>query len=152
MKKWKLIGVVILALLIVIQLVPSGRPGTSSDNKNDLIINNQLPDSVSYLLKNACYDCHSNESRYPWYSYVAPVSWLVSSDVKKGRKHLNFSEWELNKKLDKAELLGDISDEINGDDMPLQIYLLMHPKARLTKQERNLLAKWTDDFGNKLFE
>lgn len=152
MKKWKLIGVILLALLIVIQLVPSGRPGTSTDNKNDLIINNQLPDSVSYLLKNACYDCHSNETTYPWYSYVAPVSWLVSSDVKKGRKHLNFSEWELNKKLDKAELLGDISDEVSGDDMPLQIYLLMHPKARLTKQERNLLAKWTDDFGNKLFE
>jgi len=152
MRKWKLTGAIVVAIAIIIQLIPSGRPGTNTINKNDLIANNQISDSVSRLFKNSCYDCHSNETTYPWYSYVAPVSWLISRDVKHGRKHLNFSEWESYSKLDKAKHLDDISDEVNGKEMPLPSYLIMHPNSKLTDEERDLLVNWTDEFSDSLFE
>lgn len=152
MSKGKIIGAAIVAIIIIMQLIPSGRPDTIKENKNDLLANNPVSDSVSQLFRNACYDCHSNETKYPWYSYVAPVSWLVSRDVKQGRKHLNFSEWETYNKLDKAKHLDDISDEVKSKDMPLSIYLIMHPKAKLTDKERERIVNWTDDFGDSLFD
>jgi len=152
MRKSKLIGAVIVAILIIIQLIPSGRPDVIKTNKSDLLVNNSVPDSVAHLFKNACYNCHSNETTYPWYSYVAPVSWLVSRDVKRGRNHLNFSEWEDNSKMDKAGLLDDINDEVSDGEMPIAIYTLMHPDAKLTSAERLLIVNWTEDFADKLFE
>ena len=152
MRKSKIVGAVFVAIIIIIQLIPSGRPDTIKDNKNDLLLNNLVSDSVSQIFRNACYNCHSNETKYPWYSYVAPVSWLISSDVRKGRKHLNFSEWESYSKIDKAKHLDDISDEISDNEMPLTIYKIMHRDARLSSEERDVLVRWTDDFSDSLFE
>jgi len=142
----------ILAIIIIIQVIPTGRPEVIEQNKNDLLANNSIPDSVANLLKNACYDCHSNQTAYPWYAYVAPVSWLVVRDVKVGRKHMNFSEWESLSKTDKAKHLTDINDEVSMGSMPLVIYPIMHPEARLTAEERQMIVDWTDDFGEALFE
>ena len=111
-----------------------------------------LPDSVAMLLKNACYDCHSNETVFPWYSYVAPVSWLVNRDIRLGREHLNFSDWESKSKMDKASILGEIADEVELANMPMPIYIIMHPEAKLSTDERQLIIDWTDDFGEQLFE
>lgn len=122
------------------------------NNPDDLILNNKLPDSVKQLLTNACYDCHSNESKYPWYSYVAPVSWLVARDIRMGREHLNFSDWESLSKMDKAKQLGEIAEEVEDGNMPMPIYILMHPEAKLTMNQRELLVNWTDEFAESLFE
>lgn len=152
MTKGRIVGLIILALIIVIQLVPTERPDVIKVNKNDLLTQNQFNDSVSHLIKTTCYDCHSNETKYPWYAYVAPVSWLVNKDIRVGREHLNFSDWETLSKMDKAKLLGNISDEIEAGNMPMPIYVLMHPEARLSIENRELLIKWTEDFGESLFE
>lgn len=152
MKKGRIIWLIIIAFVIIIQLIPSGRPEIKNDNPDDLISNNIVPDSVELVLRNACYDCHSNETYYPWYSFVAPVSWLVSRDTKLGRADLNFSEWESLSKMDKAKLLDEISDEVKGGAMPMPIYILMHPEAKLTMNQREMLINWSDKFAESLFE
>jgi hypothetical protein len=148
--KWILIAIV--GIFVVIQFIPSNRPEVIEDNPSDLIFNNTIPDSVSMLLQAACYDCHSNQTKYPWYAHVAPVSWLVARDTRIGREHLNFSDWETFSKMDKAKQLGDIVDEVEDGTMPMPIYVLMHPEAKLTIEQRELLADWSDGFAESLFE
>jgi hypothetical protein len=86
------------------------------------------------LVKRTCLDCHSNETVWPWYSYVAPASWLVNHDVMEGRSHLNFSEWSTESR-DVNEIIGVIEE----GEMPPAIYLLLHPSARLTDDEEQQL-------------
>lgn len=143
---------IIVAAIIIIQLIPTRRPEVITINENDLVTNNDVPDTVALLLKNACYDCHSNESKYPWYSYVAPVAWLVSRDIRLGREELNFSDWESLSKMDKATILEEIVDVVESGTMPMSIYVLMHPESKLSVKERELLLNWSDKFAESLFE
>lgn len=150
--KGNIIWIVLIAIVVVMQLIPSGLPEVISENENDLIVNSNVPDSVAYLLKNTCYDCHSNETVYPWYSYVAPVSWLVARDTKLGRAELNFSNWESNDKMHKAKYLDDIIDEVSDGGMPMAIYPLMHPEAKLKKSDRQMIVDWAEEYAEGLFE
>lgn len=150
--KGKIIWIALIAIVLVMQLIPSGLPDVISENKNDLILNSNVPDSVAYLLKNTCYDCHSNETAYPWYSYVAPVSWLVARDTKLGREELNFSDWANNDKMNKAKYLDDIIDEVSDGGMPMAIYPIMHPEAKLTKNDRQMIVDWAEEYAEGLFE
>ena len=150
---WKrIIWISLIAIFVIIQLFPADRPEVVENNPQDLFVNNQIPDSVGLILKDACYDCHSNETVYPWYAYVAPVSWLVAQDTWMGREHLNFSEWESYDKMDKAKQLGDIAEEVEDGAMPMPIYILMHPEAKLTLKQRETLMDWSDSFAEQLFE
>lgn len=89
------------------------------------------------LTERACFDCHSNETRWPWYSKVAPVSWLTTYDVLEGRQKLNFSEWSAVKNSEK--LSREITKVLNQNEMPPNNYLLLHPAAQLTEAERQQL-------------
>lgn len=102
----------------------------------------QAPPEVATVLKRACYDCHSNETKWPWYSQVAPVSWLVARDVRNGRKHLNFSEWQGYEAGRKLKKLKETEEEVGEGEMPMAIYLPLHPEAKLTDAERTLLVSW----------
>lgn len=135
--RWKIAAGVVLALVIIIQLVPVARTNPPSDRP---IV---VPDTVGQILRRACYDCHSHETRWPWYAYVAPMSWLVASDVKKGREHVNFSTWGHYDSEEQAEKLGDIWEEVEDGEMPLKIYLPLHPDARLSDDDREILRMWT---------
>jgi len=128
---WVLIGLVAMGLLI--QLIPL--PGR---NNNPPVVSEPPWDSpqTRSLAKRACFDCHSNETVWLWYSYVAPVSWLVYNDTMGGRRRLNFSEWNTTRSQRET---GDISEAIQGGRMPLAIYLPMHPSAQLTAVEKQLL-------------
>ena len=150
--KGKTIWIILVAVVIIMQLIPSGRPDVIKENKDDLLVNNSVPDSVAHLLKVACYDCHSNESVYLWYSYVAPISWLVARDVRAGKEELNFSTWESNDKMRKAKLLDDIVEVVSDGSMPMAIYPLMHPEAKLTKADRQMLVDWSESHAESLFE
>ncbi len=150
---WKKISLyVILAVIILIQFIPAGRPETKNSRENDLLYNNQVPEAVADMLKTSCYDCHSYEIKYPWYSYVAPVSWLVARDIREGLKELNFSEWESQSKMDKAKNLDNMTDEIKEGDMPMPIYTIIHRNAKLTDEQRQQLVDWADSYGESLFE
>ena len=124
-----LIGVVVFAL---IQLIPYGR-----SHKNPPVVLEPAWDAQARAIaKKACFDCHSNETVWPWYSNIAPVSWLVQRDVDEGRSKLNFSDWGHN-----VRSVAEIADEIQGGDMPPGQYKLLHPAAKLTDAERQTLIQ-----------
>lgn len=136
---WKQMILGGLAALVVvfglIQLVPYGR-----NHSNQPVIQEPNWDSAQTreLAQRACYDCHSNEVTWPWYSNVAPISWLVQHDVDEGRQHLNFSDWG---RSGRSEAAREMSESVLEGEMPLRQYLLTHPEARLTTAEKEALAQ-----------
>ncbi len=130
------IGVGVLAVLALIQVV---RPSRSNP---PVTADLQAAPEVKEVLRRACYNCHSNETRWPWYSHVAPVSWLLSHDVQDGRKDLNFSTWGTLSGPEQAEERGEIAESIAEGDMPPWYYVPMHPDARLSATDRSLLNAW----------
>lgn len=126
---------VVLALgVLLIQFVPYGRahanpPVTGEPNWDSL--------QTRELAQTACFDCHSNETVWPWYSHVAPVSWLVQRDVVEGREKLNFSEWGYGGEGDEGE---DLYEVVANGEMPMSVYLITHMEARLSDGERTALA------------
>jgi hypothetical protein len=125
-----------LALLAAIQFVPVNR--SNPPVRSEV----QANDTVMTVLRRACYDCHSNQTQWPWYSYVAPTSWFVAGHVNDGRADLNFSEWD---PFD-YELLDDdfhgIEEQVSSGKMPLRSYLLLHPGSRLSPEDRETLLDW----------
>ena len=102
-----------------------------------------VPDEVRMVLENSCYDCHSNLTEWPWYSRVAPVSWLVYKDVKKGRDELNFSEWGEYSDRRRNHKLEEVEEKVSEGEMPLKVYLPLHPEARLSDADRQTLIEWS---------
>ena len=137
MKKMVLvaIGVGFLALGAV-QLVPIDR--TNPPVEEDI----SAPSEVKAILKRACYDCHSNETVWPWYSRVAPVSWLVAWDVQEGREELNFSTWNRYSAKQRVKKINESWEEIEEGEMPPWFYVPLHPEGRLANQERDRLRAW----------
>lgn len=131
-------GLALLGILgfIAIQFVPI-------NTTNPAVVSEPQWDSpqTKALVARACYDCHSNETKWTWYSKVAPVSWYVAHDVQEGRDALNFSEWRVNKgeRDEEGEEVEEITEVISEGEMPPRQYLLMHPEARLTNAEINTL-------------
>jgi hypothetical protein len=107
----------------------------------------EAPPEVLALLRRSCFDCHSHESRWPWYSYVAPASWLVADDVHHAREHLNFSTWNRYDADERADLYEEIGEEVSERAMPLPIYLFGHPGARPSEAERSQIVAWASAAG-----
>lgn len=132
-------AVLVLAVLaIVIQFVPISRTNPPVETEIP------APDQVRAILQRSCYDCHSNKTVWPWYSHVAPVSWLVASDVSEARSHMNFSTWNRYTEAKRASRIGDIWDEVSKGDMPPFDYLLMHRNAVLSASDLQVLRAWSN--------
>ncbi|MBI5010700.1 MAG: heme-binding domain-containing protein [Bacteroidia bacterium] len=101
-----------------------------------------IPDSVQILLKHACYDCHSNNSDYPWYSNIQPLGWVIANDIKKAKNQLNFSEFGSYSKRRQLSKLDGIANSIKDDIMPLKSYKLIHKSAKLSTNEKSHLIRW----------
>jgi hypothetical protein len=140
-------GVVVFALLQLMNPTRTNPPVTPG---HDLMATNAPPLQIAALLHAACYDCHSYETKWPWYSRIAPVSWLVVGDVKDGRERMNFSDWPRELPERAAKRLGRISEEVGYKDMPPSKYTLMHPEARLTADQRQQLIHWADQEAARL--
>jgi hypothetical protein len=102
----------------------------------------EAPPQVEAILRKACFDCHSNETRWPWYAKLAPSSWLMARDVLKGRSRMNFSEWGEADEAEKTTDRENSRDQIKDGEMPPWFYLPMHPDAKLSAQEKDLLMAW----------
>jgi hypothetical protein len=126
-----IIGVAVL--FIAIQFVQPDRTNPPANASFEGVA--KIAPEAGPILKRACADCHSNETTWPWYSRIAPVSWLVADDVKEGRAHLNFSEWNFLSPEASAIKLREICREVKSGGMPMWQYRLMHPEARLTPEE-----------------
>lgn len=132
--RWILIGAAVVFVALQIKQPGRANPPVQSEV--------MAPPEIAAILERSCYACHSNETDWPWYAYVAPVSWWVADHVDHGRKDLNFSEWPV---LDFEELehnLHEIDEQIEKDEMPLKSYLLLHPGARLSEEEKKALRDW----------
>jgi hypothetical protein len=123
-------------VLIAAQFVPVNRANPSVESVVP------APPPVHDILRRACFDCHSNETVWPWYSRVAPVSWLVARDVHQGREHLNFSTWNRLDPSQRVKALEEAWEEIEAGDMPMAIYVPLHPDARLTDGDKTALQAW----------
>lgn len=140
----------VLALFVILQFIPNTYPEVVKLNEHDLILTGNVPDEIQQMLKSSCYDCHSNETKYPWYAYIAPVSWLVVRDVNKGRDELNFSEWDSLKSREKIKLLDEIAEEVEEGNMPMPIYLITHGEASLDDSQKQILEEWTKEMMNDI--
>ncbi|HPF14247.1 MAG: heme-binding domain-containing protein [Planctomycetes bacterium] len=141
--KWrKKLVITFLVVLVGIQFVPVSRSNPPVTGEVD------APKEVLAVLKRACYDCHSNETKWPWYGYVAPISLLMQYDIAEGREHLNFSQWDKLSPTKRAKKIGEVWDEVGDGEMPLWYYLPTHPEAKLSDADKNLLKTWSQNSGS----
>ena len=137
-----------LIVIALIQFIPVDRTNKPVDKKVNFVDVFATPPAMKNVLKKACYDCHSNETIYPKYAYVAPFSWSVKNHVNEGREHLNFSEWgNFNKDLKKG-MLENTVHSVRDYSMPLPAYIAQHAEANLTKEERVLLSNYFENLLN----
>lgn len=127
---------------LAIQLIPIDRENKPVDKKNNFADIYKTPQNVRSLLKNACYDCHSDETVYPDYAYVAPISWAVKDHINEGREYLNFSEWGTYNNDIKQNAIRKSVETVKSKEMPLPSYINYHPGANLTTPQRKLLEDY----------
>jgi hypothetical protein len=151
MKKWlKLSLITLVALVVAAQAVRPARTNPPVDPQKEITAHMQVDPAVMATLSRACNDCHSNRTEWPWYSNVAPVSWLVAHDVNDGREELNFSEWGASKEKEPGKLLGKICPEVTEGEMPMATYTLIHPQAKLTREEVQNVCRWTNSIASNV--
>lgn len=137
----KKIILAVILILIVMQFIPADRsnPPVTADFDG--------PAAVSAILRTSCYNCHSNETVWPWYSRIAPVSFIIADHVEEARGHLNFSEWG-NLPADRQKhAIGEMMDEIAEGEMPLSGYVRLHPVAKVGPPKLDTLAAWAKAAG-----
>ena len=130
-------------VLVVIQVFRPARTNPPSDPTHEMQTNLNIVPAVSNILNRSCNDCHSNRTIWPWYSQVAPASWLVVSDVNRGRKALNFSEWTSYPAETRQKRLSEVCKEVSEGEMPGFPYTLMHSAATLSKTDIASMCQWT---------
>jgi len=143
MKRFKKILLGLVIVLIVIQFVQPPKNRSAEILQTDLTKTIIVPDSVQSILKISCYDCHSNNTNYPWYSTIQPIGWMLARHIKDGKADLNFSEfgsYSLRRKISK---LNEIEKSITDKTMPLASYTLLHNNARLSQEDKKLLSNWS---------
>ena len=134
----------ILIILVAIQFVPVNREMPKSDENKDFLVITQAPEDVQILMRNACFDCHSNETNWPWYSHIAPISFVIVEHIVDGKDHLNFSNWSTYDFGDYPNILKHMKKEIEKRGMPLAGYTLFHTDAKLTDERKELILNWID--------
>lgn len=137
-----LLGVVIL--LVLVQFIPVDRTNPEIENKKTIFAKETVPPSIRTIFGRSCGDCHSDQTVWPWYSYVAPVSWMIANDVHSARKHVNFSEWGNYTAKQREEALEDICEQVQQSQMPEKSYTLIHRDARLKDIDKEAICRWTE--------
>jgi hypothetical protein len=144
---------ILIALLIIFVLIQFFRPVKNKSQRisvNDISTKYPVPDSIQSILKVACYDCHSNNTRYPWYAEIQPVAWWLNNHIKDGKGGLNFSEFTSYRIKKQFHRLDDINELVKKNEMPLSSYTLIHTDAKLTANQKILLATWTESLKDSI--
>jgi hypothetical protein len=141
-KRIKTILTMLLIVLLGMQSFRIDKTNPPHDPANDFLVMENPPAEVAEMMKNACYDCHSNLTKYPWYTNVAPMSWWIAGHIRHAREELNFSEWRSYNEEDKPKGLEEMAEEVLEKKMPLFSYIVAHPEARLSEEQRKVLADW----------
>lgn len=149
-KVFRWAGIAIGIVFLGLQFIRPAKTNPATDASRDLLAQVEVPAEVAAVVKRACYDCHSNETRWPWYSQIAPVSWFVVDHVNHGRRHLNFSEWAQYPGKDQTRIFSEIRDTVRDGFMPLPSYTLVHKDAMLSDADKKLLGDWAKAEGTRL--
>ncbi len=150
MRVIKIIVLILLVAFVGIQFVPIQRNQSDIVPKTDFLLVNNPPKMVGTLLQESCYDCHSNNTDYPWYNKIQPVAWFLEDHIKEGKKELNFNEWDGYSDRRKNSKLKSIKNQIEDDEMPLSSYTLIHRDAILSDSEKKLVINFINKIRDSL--
>lgn len=146
--KWT--GVSLVVLLVASQALRPARTNPPVDETKTMRANTTMSPEVAAILERACSDCHSYKTTWPWYSQIAPASWLLVSHVNDARRGMSLSDWGSYDPKKKARKLQDICEQVEKGDMPLTSYLLLHPAAKLSESDKKTLCDWTRQEGERV--
>jgi hypothetical protein len=148
----KIIWTLGLLLIIAFSIMQLFRPepNRATVTQNDIVFQLEMPPLVKKTIINACYDCHSTQTRYPWYASISPFFWMIDSHIRAAKAKLNFSDWGGYSTSEQIDLLKEINEEIREKDMPLNSYVLFHKKADLFDHEIEELCRWALDTADSL--
>ncbi len=138
----KKIMLVLLTIIVLIQAIRIDKANPPMNQEKDFINSKHPPAGVANLIKTSCYDCHSNETIYPWYTNLAPVSWWIKDHINEARHHLNFSEWETYSSKKADHKLKECVEMVQEGEMPLYSYTLMHSNSSLSEDQKHALVVW----------
>ncbi len=150
MKYVKIAVVVLFVLFIVIQFYRPDFTNPPVVESENLLAGNQIPENVKSILVRSCGDCHTNETKYPWYSKISPASWFLADHINEGRRTLNFSNFHTYETRRKDKKLEEICEQIESKEMPLPSYLWVHWDAKLSEEEVKTLCDWANQEREKL--
>jgi hypothetical protein len=150
--KWSV--VVVAVIFVAAQFIRPAKTNPPVEEARAVQAHLKVPSPVDAIFRRACYDCHSNETSWPWYSNIAPASWFLTDHVNHGRKHLNFSDWTQAERhaanKNPAAQLDEICKEVKGRGMPLGSYLILHPDASLSDQDIQVICDWVESERQRL--
>ena len=138
----KKILIIIIVAFVLIQFFPIDKNNPAATPKMDFLQIKATPEKTATLIRNACYDCHSNESKYPWYSNVQPFGWFLADHIKEGRKELNFSTFATYDKKRQAKKLKEAAEQLEKNEMPLDSYVILHPEAKLSAADQKVMIDY----------
>ena len=144
MKPIKKIALVLVIVFVAIQFIQPAHNKNGQVLPTDFTVVYSVTANVQTILQNACYDCHSNNTSYPWYSNIQPMAWIMKRHIDNGKENLNFSEFGSYNSRRQISKLKGITSQIKDDEMPISSYKAMHTKANLTKEEKNLIMDWVN--------
>jgi len=139
-----------LIAVVGIQFMPTTRNQSNEVYETDFTKTLIVPNNVQNLLKNSCYDCHSNNTNYPWYNLIQPVSWFLENHIKEGKKELNFNEFGAYSIRMQKSKLKSVINQIKENKMPLPTYALIHKDAKLSEADKELLIRWMNKLKDSL--
>ena len=145
MSRFKKIAWAIAIGLIAIQFIQPARNISGQVLETDISKAVSVPDPVQMILKRACYNCHSNNTIYPFYAYIQPIGWLLNSHIEEGKSQLNFSDFGSLSKRRQASKLKSIANQIKDGEMPLPAYTMLHKNAVLGKTDKDLIINWANN-------
>tara|TARA_R110000851_G_scaffold179940_1_gene327072 strand:+ start:20410 stop:20862 length:453 start_codon:yes stop_codon:yes gene_type:complete len=150
MKIVKIIAIVLLVVFVGIQFIPSSGNQSDSVPETDFMLVNNVPKNIQNKLQVSCYDCHSNNTQYPWYNKVQPVAWFLEDHIKEGKAELNFNEWDSLSTRRKTSKLRSIIKQIENGEMPLDSYTFIHRDAKFSEAEAEEIINWVTQLKNSL--
>ena len=146
----KKILLVLLIVFIAIQFIQPARNKSVQGLPTDISKTVSVSENVQKILQISCYDCHSNNTRYPWYNYVQPTAWILANHIKHGKRDLNFSDFGAYPNRKQQSKLKAIADQIKDGEMPLYSYTLIHNNSRLSKEQKAIIIDWANNAEDSL--
>lgn len=146
----KRILIILLAVLVIIQFFHPAKNMATDMSANDITKVYTVPENVHQILQKSCYDCHSNNTSYPWYNNMQPVAWWLHNHITEGKQHLNFSEFGGYDKTKQAKKLKGVAKTVNEGEMPLGSYLWIHTDAKLSDDQKKIVADWASGLSQQI--